>query len=123
MTDYSKLDFATDILDILPNPVLVKNDNLEYVFINTAFEQLFNVSRLRVLDTGEIDEAVESVIDRNGSTRETITRKSRLDTDENTYLVGVMHDITEVTKANAALKESELKRPQIHSQAVTIEEL
>lgn len=133
MTDILELEIATNILDILPNPVMVKNDDLKYVFINSSFEQLFNVSRsnvigkldselfpnrqvaqcnggdLRVLDTGEIDESVESVIDRNGSTRETITRKSRLTTGGNTYLVGVMHDITDVTHANTALKESELK--------------
>lgn len=128
----SSLAIATDILDILPNPVLVKNDKLEYVWINAAFENLFNVDRrqvigkldaelfpdrqvsqcnggdMRVLENGEIDEAVETVFDESGLERETITRKSRLEISANeVYLVGVMHDITDVTHANNALKLSE----------------
>lgn len=118
-----------DVLDILPNPVLVKNSELEYVWINAAFSRLFNVSldevvgRLdkdlfpdrqvaqcsggdrRVLESGDIDEAVETVFTDRGEPRETITRKDRLVTaDGEVYLVGVMHDITEVTRANHNLK-------------------
>lgn len=134
MSSMSSFPIATDILDILPNPVLVKNQSLEYVWINKAFEQLFSVSRsevigkldselfpnrqvsqcnggdLRVLKTGDTDEAVETVFKQNGIARETITRKSRLDVNETEiYLVGVMHDITEVTRANERLSESEAK--------------
>lgn len=132
----SSIDFkiAIEILDTLPNPVLVKNQNLEYVWVNSAFESLFNVDRdqvvgnldkqlfpdrqaaqcnggdLRVLESGEIDEAIETVFDPSGLPRETITRKSRLEISTgDTYLVGVMHDITDVTRANEALKSSELK--------------
>ncbi len=132
MQAYSSLSLATEVLDILPNPVLVKNEKLEYVWINAAFEKLFNVSRddvigkldaqlfpdrqvsqcnggdIRVLDNGEVDEAVETVFETSGAERETITRKSRLELDTGEiYLVGVMHDITDITRANAALKESE----------------
>lgn len=140
MKTESTLPIATDILDILPNPVLVKNEKLEYVFINTAFENLFAVKRenvigrldaelfpnrqvsqcnggdLRVLESGAIDEATETVFDSAGNTRETITRKNRLTTDDGQlYLVGIMHDVTDITRANIALKASEVKL-QEHAQ-------
>ena len=125
---------STEVLDILPNPVLVKNQNLEYVWINRAFEKLFSVTReqvigkldtelfpnrqvaqcnggdLRVLNDGEVDEAVETVFEKSGIERHTITRKSRLIiSDSEIYLVGVMHDITDVTHANEALTKSQTK--------------
>lgn len=132
MTTSNHLALATEVLDILPNPVLVKNEKLEYVWINAAFEKLFSVTReqvsgrcdkelfpdrqvaqcnggdLRVLESGEVDEAVETVYDENSNPRETITRKSQLSMpDGEVYLVGVMHDITDVTRANEALQVSQ----------------
>lgn len=120
------------IMDILPNPVLVKDEDLKYVWVNTAFESLFNVKRadligerdkdffkdrqvaqcnggdLRVLETGAMDEATETVFTQEGEPRETITRKSRLTlADGTTYLVGVMHDVTEVVNANKELTEQQ----------------
>jgi len=132
MKSATQTALATEILEILPNPVLVKDQNLEYVWINSAFEALFSVKReevigrldtdlfpnrqvsqcnggdLRVLESGKIDEAVETVFEKNGQPRETITRKSRLVLpDSSVYLVGVMHDITAVTRANEALTRSQ----------------
>lgn len=116
------------LLEILPNPVLVKDEKLRYVWVNPAFEALFDVRSeelvgqldteifanrqaaqcnggdLRVLASGELDEATETVVDFDGTARETITRKSRLEVDDAIYLVGVMHDITEVTRANEMLQ-------------------
>lgn len=134
MKNSNNLEIATAVLDVLPNPVLIKNRELEYVWINAAFEQLFSVKRsdvigkldntlfpdrqvsqcnggdLRVLEHGEMDHAVETVFDIQGHPRETITRKSKLTLSEDeVYLVGVMHDITDVTRANEALKLSEAK--------------
>lgn len=145
MSTSPTLAIATELLDILPNPVLVKNEKLEYVFINAAFESLFSVKRtdvigqldadlfpnrqvsqcnggdLRVLANGEVDEAVETVFEESGNARETITRKSKLTTaDGSVYLVGVMHDITDVTRANTALKESESK---LQEQAITLQRM
>ena len=122
----------TALLDILPNPVLVKNQDLEYVWINRAFETLFSVSRddvigkldkdlfpnrqvsqcnggdLRVLVSGDVDDATETVFEKSGVARETITRKSRLTiSDTEVYLIGIMHDITDITHANLALTESQ----------------
>jgi len=130
------------ILDILPNPVLVKGADLHYVWVNRAFEDLFNVRRVdlvgqldvdvfkerqavqcnggdrRVLETGEVDEAYETVFKADAEPRETITRKSRLTlADGSVFLVGVMHDITEVTNANRQLEESK-KRLEEQSEAL-----
>ena len=124
-------DLPIGILDIMPNPVLVKDADLHYVWINRAFEDLFNVRReeligrldvdvfkerqavqcnggdRRVLETGDIDEAYETVYKGNSEPRETITRKSRLVLDDGRmYLVGVMHDISEVSETNRQLEES-----------------
>lgn len=130
LENYSEeLHFA--ILDILPNPVLIKNAKLEYVWANAAFLSLFSVTLveligkkdteifpqrqasqcnsgdLRVLESGEIDEATETVFTETGLERETITRKSKLTlSNGEQLLVGVMHDITDVITANRALEQA-----------------
>ena len=145
MKENEHVNIAIELLDILPNPVLVKNSNLEYVFVNSAFEQLFGVSRsdvvgrldaqlfpyrqvaqcnggdLRVLSSGDIDEATETIVESTGLARETITRKIRLHTaDGQVYLVGIMHDVTEVIRANEALIETQKK---LEKQALKLTEL
>lgn len=127
----SSPDLPIGILDILPNPVLVKDADLRYVWINRAFEELFNVRRddligrldvdvfkerqavqcnsgdRLVLETGDVGEACETVYKSGSEPRETIIRKCRLELDAGrAFLVGVMHDITDVTKANRELEES-----------------
>ncbi len=118
------------VLDAVPNPILVKDDETRYVWVNKAFERLFGVDRaelvgecdadvfqdrqaaqcnggdLRVLASGEVDEALETVIDPDLGPRETITRKSRLTIGGQHYLVGVMHDISEVSEKNRQLTEA-----------------
>ena len=135
MLEHGGNELPISVLDILPNPVLIKGSDLRYVWVNAAYEKLFGVTcadlkgkldkdffkdrqvaqcnggDLRVLDSGEIDEAQETVFDAHGQPRETITLKSRLElSDRSVYLVGVMHDVTEVVAANRALeiKQSEL---------------
>ncbi len=127
-------ELPLSVLQILPNPVLVKNSDLSYLWVNPAFEELFGIScvelrgqldvdvfedrqsaqcnsgDLRVLRSGEVDEAYETVFSQDGSPRETITRKSRLVlSDGSCYLVGVMHDVTEVTRANEQLEAQSAK--------------
>jgi len=131
-THYEGLSLA--ILDILPNPVLIKDSETRYFWVNRAFEDLFGVERdkirghldkelfpdrqvaqcnggdLRVLETGEVDEATEEVYRKDGTPCETITRKSRLILDcGTTFLVGVMHDVTEVYMAARLLEENSAK--------------
>ena len=129
-------DFALfkEVMEILPTPVLIKDSHHRYIFINKAFEALFQVNRvdvlgqldkevfvdrqvtqcnggdLRVLATGEIDEAYESVFDSNGDQREVITRKSRLTlANQDVYLVGTIYDITDVTVMNQQLLINQTK--------------
>ncbi|MEL7150312.1 MAG: GGDEF domain-containing protein [Pseudomonadota bacterium] len=132
------------ILDILPNPVLVKDAETRYVWVNSAFEDLFNVRRadligqldkdmfkdrqvaqcnggdLRVLESGNVDEAYETVYKDNKHPRVTITRKSRLTVDGTHFLVGVMHDITDITEANRALEDS---KTQLEEQSIRLAEM
>lgn len=115
------------VLDALPTPVLVKDADTRYVWVNTAFEELFSLQRdeiignfdvdlfkyrqaaqcnggdLRVLESGVIDEAEETLYDPQLGPRQMITRKSRLLIDERHYLVGIMHDVTEVVEKNQRL--------------------
>ncbi|MDA0867861.1 MAG: GGDEF domain-containing protein [Cyanobacteria bacterium] len=61
-----------------------------------------------MLESGEIDEAFETVFRADSEPRETITRKSRLILPNGQmFLVGIMHDITEVSVMNRQLKENQ----------------
>lgn len=122
-------DLSLAMLDALPSPVFLKGSDTRYVWANTAFENLFGLKRrdlwgkmdrdlfpsrqasqcnggdLRVLETGQMDDAREIIVDRFGISRATITRKSRLQhSDGTSYIIGVMHDISEVTEANRKLR-------------------
>ena len=135
----------TSVLDILPNPVFVKEDQARYVWVNAAFEELFGINRkdiigqldqdlfsdlqmslfnggdLRVLDTRAMEEARAAIVTHNGQLRETVTRKSRLILDDGTkLLVGVMHDITEVTEINRQL---ELTGVELQRKAAALKKL
>ncbi|PMH46141.1 hypothetical protein BCU68_08700 [Vibrio sp. 10N.286.49.B3] len=123
-----------EVMEILPTPVLIKDSGLRYVFINKAFEELFQVDRkniigeldcnvfkkrqvaqcnggdLRVLATGEVDEAYESVFNQDSEQREVITRKNRLESESGEiYLVGLIYDITDVTVMNQQLLANQTK--------------
>lgn len=134
MDSISDFTLHKEVLDILPTPVLIKDSNLRYIFINKAFEDLFQVERsyilgeldrdvfkdrqvsqcnggdLRVIETGEVDEAYETVFDKKLQEREVITRKNRLKlANGDIYLVGTIHDITDVSIMNRQLVDNEVK--------------
>ena len=48
-------ELPTAFLDGLPNPVLVKNAALTYVWVNRAFEELFGVSRHHIVGLRDQD--------------------------------------------------------------------
>ena len=136
---------STDLLDALPNPILVKDAQTRYVWVNRAFEHLFQVSRtdlvgrldsdvfpqrqvaqcnggdLRVLASGELDEATEIVTDPVRGERHTITRKIR-QTDANGvhFLLGVMHDVTDVVTANQKFCEA---AAELEKQAIMLRQM
>ncbi len=120
-------DRPVKVLDALPNPVLVKDAETRHVWVNQAFERLFSVRSddligrldadlfqdrqaaqcnggdLRILASGDVDEAEETAIDPGLGPRETITRKSRGAVGDTSYRVGVMHDVTDVVETNRRL--------------------
>ncbi len=117
----------TELLDAIDNPVLVKDDETRYVWVNAAFERLFDVRRqdlvgkleadvfpadhadhgnsrdLEVLAGGDIDETEETVVDPVLGDRITVTRKRRVTVDGQRFLVGIVHDVTDVVEMNRAL--------------------
>lgn len=139
----SELQFQ--VLEQLPNPLLIKDADLRYVWVNPAFCEFFgrtfdevvggtdsvvfadrqasqcNGGDLRVLESGEVDHAPETVDGPQGEQREIITRKSRITlSDGRSLLVGVLHDVTEVSMLNAALQASEA---ELHEKAAELERL
>ncbi len=135
---------ALAAMDAIPNPVLIKDEETRYVWVNRAFEELFDVDRvdvageldadlfkdrqaaqcnggdLRVLESGEVDESEETIFDPDLGARCVVTRKSRVIVDGAPYLVGVLHDITEVTEQNRKLSEA---TSRLVDQAVELERL
>lgn len=135
----------TAVLDAIPNPVLVKDAETRYVWVNEAFERLFDVScedlvgqldidvfpdrratrcdrgDLRVLASGEVEETAETVFDPTHGARETITTTSRLTVDRQHYLVGVIRDVTEQVAINRELEQAghqlELQAEQLRRHA------
>lgn len=133
------------VLEQLPNPLLVKDDQTRYLWVNEAFCTFFgrdeseiigrldaevftdrqaaqcNGGDLRVLDSGEVDHAGETVFRPNGESFEIITRKSRVElSDGSRVLVGVLHDVTEVSRLNDRLQASQ---DQLASQAIELKRL
>jgi len=135
---------SLEAMDALPNPVFIKDEDTRYVWVNQAFEALFAVDRqqvrgeldvdlfpnrqaaqcnggdLRVLRSGKIDDAEETIVDPSLGLRQVVTRKSRIVVDDERYLVGVLHDITVVTDQNRKLSEA---TSQLVAQAVELERL
>ena len=139
---------CSGVVDMLPNPVFVKDEQLRYVLVNKAFEELFGVERedvisqrdadvlntrqisqcnggdLRVLNSGEIDEAYETVFRANGEVRETMTRKNRIQLQSGeVFLVGIIHDLTDITLKNRELERSkkqlQYKTAELNNMAFT----
>ena len=103
MTKYGP-ELPMALLNTLPDPVFVKDSDLRYVWVNTAFEEFFGLAKddvvgkrdgdlfehasgrpqpsaaiSHVLDTGLIDEVYETIRHPDGDTLELATRKTRLD--------------------------------------------
>ena len=119
------------LLNTLPDPVLVKDSDLRYVWVNTAFEEFFGLAKdavvgkrddelfdarqaersrrgdQHVLDTGLIDEVYETIRHPDGETLELATRKTRLImSDGSVLLTGIMHDVTDIAVANRELERA-----------------
>ena len=119
------------LLNALPDPVLVKDAELRYVWINSAFEAFFGLQKcevigrrddelfpkrqvaqsarvdLRVLQTGETDEIYETLRGRGGAALELVTHKTRIELSDGTRLLAaIMHDVTDISLANRELERT-----------------
>jgi diguanylate cyclase (GGDEF)-like protein/PAS domain S-box-containing protein len=127
----SDLDTARGIIDAVPQPVFLKDDQHRFVTLNQTmcdlmgrpFEQLvgktdhdfvpkdqadvFRANDQRVLDTGEVNENEELFTDGEGGLRTIVTRKKRLVLPNGARLVvGCISDITEFRRAEAQIRHN-----------------
>jgi PAS domain S-box-containing protein len=118
-------DYISNIVNVIADPVFVKNDRHCYVLVNDALCCLINRSKDELLGKNDLDffpqEQVavfwdkddlvlhsgvgnvneEEVLDAGtGLNRRVITRKSRhVDPDGNRFIVGVIRDVTDLRRA------------------------
>lgn len=107
--------------------VAIKDEQLCYAWANSAFTTLFSMplasirgktddelfvdgpllpdpaTERRVLTSGRADERYETLSFADGRVRETLMTTSRIEVDDRSFLVVMLHDITEVAAANHSL--------------------
>lgn len=112
------IDNLQNIIDVVPNPVIVKNRDHRIVLLNEAactfvghsrdalrqfsdFDlfpdeqvKVFHAADDRVFSSGGTDEVEEEVTDANGRVRTVITRKQRITLNGQHFIVGIMTDVT-----------------------------
>ncbi|AYG65336.1 MULTISPECIES: response regulator [unclassified Rhizobium] len=115
--DMERAQLTEDILDNLPFPVFVKDQNLIYVAVNRAFcdkyqtaadevrgrksidlfstdiANRFHESDLHVIETGEMSISRQRQIARDGIERDIVTRKQRIGKSGRYFLVCTMQDL------------------------------
>ncbi|MBL4710550.1 MAG: PAS domain S-box protein [Flavobacteriales bacterium] len=133
-----------NIIDTLPNPLFIKNNNSQYTTTNDAFEGLVGVSKEGLVgktDTDffsaeeaevflRIDSEIltnggiswnEEKLTRNGETHDLITSKVRVwDGEGNRYLLGLITDITDKESQHVELwqKKDELERERKNNETL-----
>lgn len=107
------------MLDILPNPVWVMDDAQTYVWVNKAFEALFNVAGDDVVGACEADVLPDhdlrhsdgkavTMFTPDGAPCEMVVQIRDLTMDDGTvYHMGMMDDVTALTHARVELAEQE----------------
>lgn len=115
--DMERVQLTEDILDNLPFPLFVKDQNMVYVAVNRAFcdkyqtapDQIlgrkgndlfstdianrFHESDRHVIETGEMSFSRQRQIARDGVERDIVTRKQRIGKPGRYFLVGTMQDL------------------------------
>ena len=129
--DIGKLSYDL-ILNSIADPVFVKNDKFEFVYINAALSEILGIPRdniigktlgeslpqdqmahflevdKMVLDSGQENVSEESLTGKDGNILSIITKKTLyIDKKGNKFVVGIIHDDTEGQKAKEALIKSE----------------
>ncbi len=139
----SATGFLDRVINAIADPVFVKNGERRFVLVNDAFcaidgrprevillddgdaslpeEQaaVFREMDLRVLDTGEESVSEEFLSNRSsGKVHAVVTRKARyLDPAGKRFIVGVIRDVTESKRIEAAVRQSEERFRSLFEQA------
>ncbi|WP_243360619.1 ATP-binding protein [Fundidesulfovibrio terrae] len=125
-------EFLAQIVDNIPDPVFVKDENHRYVLANTALcvlagkprgevvgktdhdflperqAQLFISRDKFVLETGEMDITEEQFTDPSGRPLALLTKKTRyVDAGQKKYVVGVIRDVTERKRMQEIMVQTE----------------
>jgi len=128
------MKYLEAIVGCVGDPIFVKDRQHRLVFVNAAACEMFGGPREqllgktdyelfpkeqadvfwryddRVLETGEENVDEERIIDARGNVRTILAKKTRcVDEAGEKYLIGTIRDITERTRAEEALLESEIK--------------
>jgi len=119
-TDLERVALTEDILDVQPNPVCVKDRNLNYIAVNKAFcaihdltqdailgrsawdlveaelAERFEHSDRYVLETGRTHSEAEHIVRSDGSDLWAVTRKYRIGSPGRYFVVTCMNDVTDI---------------------------
>lgn len=125
-------EFLQQIINAIPDPIFVKDENHKFVIVNQAFCELigWNKSKIigksdpdffppeqvnvfwqidrKVLETGWDYTIEEELTDAAGNLHFISTKKTRVQySEQNKFLVSIVRDVTEQVKIAEALKRSE----------------
>lgn len=119
-TDLERVELTEEILDAQPNPICVKDRNLNYIAVNKAFclihdlsqeailgrsawdlvesdlAERFEQSDRRVLETGKPHSEAEHIVRADGSDLWVVTRKYRVGMPGRHFVVTCMNDVTDI---------------------------
>jgi PAS domain S-box-containing protein len=126
-------DFFRKIVQVIPNPVFIKNEQRKFILVNDAFCEVFGIDEKkilgktddhffpleeckvfwaidrRVLTEGISVENEETITLPNGKMITALTRKSLLESGGEKFILGIITDITEKTQMMEKIRESEIK--------------
>ncbi|HEV7309817.1 response regulator [Ensifer sp.] len=119
-TDLERVELTEEILDAQPNPICVKDRNLNYIAVNKAFclihdlpqdgilgrsawdlvesdlAERFEQSDRMVLETGKPHSQAEHIVRADGSDLWVLTRKYRVGMPGRHFVVTCMNDVTDI---------------------------
>ncbi|MBP1883121.1 response regulator [Sinorhizobium mexicanum] len=119
-TDLERVELTEEILDAQPNPICIKDRNLNYIAVNKAFctihelsqdailgrsawdlvdaelAERFEQSDRSVLETGKPHSEAEHIVRADGNDLWVVTRKYRIGMPGRHFVVTCMNDVTDI---------------------------
>ncbi len=131
--------FLNNVLDVIPNPIFVKNDNHSWIYMNKAYSEIMGIDSIDMLNKSDFDyfskeqgeqywDTDDEVLNSNKKITaeveyvdkqniEHILHTSKVsflnDYDEKKYIVGMVNDITEYRNMQKALADHSLHLSEI----------